>query len=97
LINSFCPHIDLRTFPFDTQTCVLLFESYSHNSEEVTLHWMVEPITLMKQITLPDFDMIQFDTKRETLLYPNGYWDELQVHNDIILIKWDKYFINFGG
>lgn len=40
---------------------------------------MVEPITLMKQISLPDFDMIQFDTKRETLLYPNGYWDELQV------------------
>jgi len=27
---------------------VLLFESYSHNSEEVTLHWMAEPITLMK-------------------------------------------------
>lgn len=72
-------NLDLRTFPFDTQTCMLLFESYSHNSEEVTLHWMVEPITLMKQITLPDFDMIQFDTKRETLLYPNGYWDELQA------------------
>jgi cation transporter family protein len=71
--------LDLRTFPFDTQTCTLLFESYSHNSEEVTLHWMDEPITLMKNIQLPDFDMVQFDTKRENMLYPNGYWDQLQV------------------
>jgi len=72
-------NLDLRTFPFDTQTCVLLFESYSHNSEEVTLHWMSEPITMMKNIQLPDFDMVQFDTKRENILFPNGYWDELQA------------------
>ncbi|KAI1716061.1 neurotransmitter-gated ion-channel ligand binding domain-containing protein [Ditylenchus destructor] len=72
-------NLDLRTFPFDTQNCVLFFESYSHNSEEVTLHWMTEPITMMKNIQMPDFDMVQFDTKRETLFYPNGYWDQLQV------------------
>ncbi|KAH7730517.1 CBN-MOD-1 protein [Aphelenchoides avenae] len=72
--------LDLRTFPFDTQTCTLLFESYSHNSEEVTLHWMEEPITMMKPIQLPDFDMVQFDTKKENNQYPNGYWDQLQVN-----------------
>lgn len=33
---------------------------------------MVEPITMMKVIQLPDFDMIQFDTKRVAVLYPNG-------------------------
>ncbi|KAI6186786.1 hypothetical protein M3Y98_00170700 [Aphelenchoides besseyi] len=71
--------LDLRTFPFDTQTCTLEFESYSHNNEEVSLHWMEEPITLMKMIQLPDFDMVQFDTKREISLYPNGYWDQLQA------------------
>lgn len=58
---------------------VLIFESYSHNSEEVTLRWMNEPITLMKPIQLPDFDMIFFKTNSETMLYPNGYWDQLQV------------------
>ncbi|TKR86927.1 hypothetical protein L596_011423 [Steinernema carpocapsae] len=57
--------LDLRSFPFDTQTCMLIFESYSHNSEEVTLHWMEEPVTLMKNIQLPDFDMVQFNTKRQ--------------------------------
>lgn len=71
--------LDLRTFPFDTQTCTLLFESYSHNNEEVTLHWMDEPITLMKVIQLPDFDMVQYDTRRESFIYPNGYWDQLQA------------------
>uniref|UniRef100_A0A914CN19 Uncharacterized protein n=1 Tax=Acrobeloides nanus TaxID=290746 RepID=A0A914CN19_9BILA len=68
-----------RLFPFDTRKCTLVFESYSHNSEEVTLHWMDEPITLMKNIQLPDFDMVQFDTKKENMVYPNGYWDSLQV------------------
>lgn len=70
----------------------LLLESYSHNNEEVTLHCelkrvegndrfsegMAEPITLMKQIQLPDFDMIQFDTKRVAVLYPNGFLEEIE-------------------
>ncbi|KHN72498.1 Ligand-gated ion channel 50 [Toxocara canis] len=71
--------LDLRTFPFDTQSCVLIFESYSHNSEEVTLKWMDEAVTLMKPIQLPDFDMVLFRANNETMLYPNGYWDQLQV------------------
>ncbi|KAI6239238.1 hypothetical protein M3Y99_00598300 [Aphelenchoides fujianensis] len=71
--------LDLRTFPFDTQTCSLQFESYSHNNEEVSLHWMEEPITMMNKIQLPDFDLVQFDTKREKSEYPNGNWDQLSV------------------
>lgn len=71
--------LDLRTFPFDTQSCVLIFESYSHNSEEVTLKWMDEAVTLMRPIQLPDFDLVLFRANNETMLYPNGYWDQLQV------------------
>ncbi|CAJ0568426.1 unnamed protein product, partial [Mesorhabditis spiculigera] len=71
--------LDLRRFPFDVQKCELIFESYSHNSEEVELHWMEEPLTLMKEILLPDFDLVNYNTKRDTLLYPNGYWDQLMV------------------
>lgn len=40
---------------------------------------MTEPITMMKNITLPDFDMVQFNTHHENILFPNGMWDELQV------------------
>lgn len=33
-VKSPC-NLDLRQFPFDVQSCILIFESYSHNSEEV--------------------------------------------------------------
>ena len=49
----------------------LLFESYSHNSEEVTLHWMHEPITLVRKIQLPDFDLVRWETRKENMFYPN--------------------------
>uniref|UniRef100_A0AC35F589 Uncharacterized protein n=1 Tax=Panagrolaimus sp. PS1159 TaxID=55785 RepID=A0AC35F589_9BILA len=68
-----------RLFPFDTRRCTLLFESYSHNSEEVTLHWMHEPITLVRKIQLPDFDLVRWETRKENMFYPNGYWDQLQA------------------
>ncbi|KAE9546466.1 hypothetical protein FO519_010322, partial [Halicephalobus sp. NKZ332] len=66
-------------FPFDTRRCTLLIESYSHNSEEVSLHWMEEAITFVKDIQLPDFDMVKFDTSKVNMFYPNGYWDQLQA------------------
>uniref|UniRef100_A0A1I7X8L5 Neur_chan_LBD domain-containing protein n=1 Tax=Heterorhabditis bacteriophora TaxID=37862 RepID=A0A1I7X8L5_HETBA len=34
-VKSPC-NLDLRQFPFDVQSCILIFESYSHNSEEVS-------------------------------------------------------------
>ncbi|KAL3986095.1 Neurotransmitter-gated ion-channel ligand binding domain family protein [Acanthocheilonema viteae] len=71
--------LDLRIFPFDIQSCILRFESYSHNKDEVTLRWMDHAITLMKPLQLPDFDLVCYRTNNETILYPNGYWDQLQV------------------
>lgn len=58
---------------------MLIFESYSHNNDEVTLRWMDEAVTLMKPIQLPDFDLVYYRIKNETMLYPNGFWDQLQV------------------
>lgn len=71
--------LDLRSFPFDTQECSLLFESYSYNSEEVKLEWFDVPITLMKRIELPDFDLVGFAADNNTLQYPNGLWDQLNA------------------
>uniref|UniRef100_A0A915Q1Z7 Ligand-gated ion channel 50 n=1 Tax=Setaria digitata TaxID=48799 RepID=A0A915Q1Z7_9BILA len=71
--------LDLRIFPFDTQSCTLRFESYSHNKDEVMLRWMDNAVTLMKPIQLPDFDLACYKINNETMLYPNGYWDQLQV------------------
>lgn len=40
---------------------------------------MDEAITLMKPVQLPDFDLVCYRINNETILYPNGYWDQLQV------------------
>ncbi|GMS79860.1 hypothetical protein PENTCL1PPCAC_2035, partial [Pristionchus entomophagus] len=71
--------LDLRRFPFDVQRCRIIFESYSHNSEEVELVWMDVPITFIHYIQLPDFDMVEFKTFKRNLMYPNGQWDQLEV------------------
>lgn len=72
--------LDLRSFPFDIQRCELIFESYSYNSEEVKLEWFLDsPVTLMKPIALPDFDLVGWLAENFTLPYPNGLWDRLRV------------------
>ncbi len=72
-------NLDLHSFPFDTQTCALLFESYSYNSEEVSLRWLHEPVTFVRKMELPDFTMIGWKAVNWTSPYPNGLWDELEV------------------
>lgn len=71
--------IDLRAFPFDTQKCFLVFESYSYNSQEVQLHWFHTPVTVMHETALPDFNLIDCKVERFQLEYPNGLWDDLKV------------------
>uniref|UniRef100_A0A0N4ZTQ9 Ligand-gated ion channel 50 n=1 Tax=Parastrongyloides trichosuri TaxID=131310 RepID=A0A0N4ZTQ9_PARTI len=70
---------ELRSFPFDCQSCVLSFESYSHNNAEVSLNWMQDAITLLNSNQLPDFDMVNFKTYKRIMEYPNGLWDQLRV------------------
>lgn len=71
--------MDLKMFPFDTQQCTLIFESYSYNMQEVKLTWHDEPVTFMSPVDLPDFSLKSYKTEKVRLQYPNGLWDELQV------------------
>lgn len=72
--------INLRTFPFDTQVCSMVFESYSYNSQRVRLEWFEEaPITLIKKMELPDFTLIDWQAHHSTVQYPNGAWDQLRA------------------
>lgn len=80
LVRAPCS-IDLRNFPFDQQSCSLLFESYSYNSQKVRLQWMKEPnaITLMKEsMELADFTLVTHQAEKHTVEYPNGHWDQLK-------------------
>ncbi|KIH48566.1 hypothetical protein ANCDUO_21364 [Ancylostoma duodenale] len=61
--------MDLSKFPMDTIECILTFESFNYNKEEVHMRWSDSPLIQYKDIELPDFSM----------LYAAGYWDELTV------------------
>lgn len=72
--------IDLRTFPFDSQSCYLIIESYSYNNQRVKLAWLPSaPLTFMKNIELPDFVLTSWVTFEGTLEYPNGIWSQLNA------------------
>ncbi|KAK6741649.1 hypothetical protein RB195_009491 [Necator americanus] len=70
----------LRTFPIDQQRCMLFYESFTHNHEQVEMEWIdtVPPITIMKgNITLPDYVLVDFSASSELRLYPPGIFNEL--------------------
>lgn len=51
----------LRTFPIDQQKCMLFYESFNHNYEQVQMEWTNVPITILKEnITLPDYVLVDF-------------------------------------
>uniref|UniRef100_A0A1I7UR67 Neur_chan_LBD domain-containing protein n=1 Tax=Caenorhabditis tropicalis TaxID=1561998 RepID=A0A1I7UR67_9PELO len=58
----------LRTFPIDQQRCMLFYESFTHNSDQVKMDWIttVPPITILKgNITLPDYVLVDFSASSE--------------------------------
>ncbi|KAK6029875.1 Neurotransmitter-gated ion-channel ligand binding domain protein [Ostertagia ostertagi] len=70
----------LRTFPIDQQRCMLFYESFTHNHDQVEMEWIdtVPPITIMKgNITLPDYVLVDFSASTELRLYPPGIFNEL--------------------
>ncbi|KAE9419678.1 hypothetical protein Angca_005012, partial [Angiostrongylus cantonensis] len=65
--------MNLERFPIDEQLCSLVFESYSYNTATVSINWMPTPITILDDISLPDFDLSEFKA------YKAGEWYRLTV------------------
>ncbi|VDM60978.1 unnamed protein product [Angiostrongylus costaricensis] len=71
--------MDLSKFPMDTIECILTFESFNYNNEEVHMRWSDSPLIQFKDIELPDFSMVNYSTSDNLTLYAAGYWNELTV------------------
>uniref|UniRef100_A0A914ZA25 Uncharacterized protein n=1 Tax=Panagrolaimus superbus TaxID=310955 RepID=A0A914ZA25_9BILA len=74
--------LDLTYFPMDTQQCNLIFESYSYNTAEVRIiwrDWEAVSIPDPNSKKLPDFELVDFMHKKQTLVYTAGLWDQLEV------------------
>nr|pir hypothetical protein F12B6.3 - Caenorhabditis elegans [Caenorhabditis elegans] len=61
--------MDLARFPIDTQYCQLVFESYSYNTASVSVNWMANPVTVLPEISLADFDLSRYRTSRHTEVF----------------------------
>ncbi|VDK42508.1 unnamed protein product [Anisakis simplex] len=74
--------MDLSNFPMDTQTCLLIYESFNYNNQEVRMRWNTDrpdPVYMLRPINLPDFDIQKIDPVLVRVVYAAGMWDELQV------------------
>ncbi|XGW19622.1 hypothetical protein V3C99_003456 [Haemonchus contortus] len=71
--------MNLERFPIDEQVCSLVFESYSYNTATVKIEWMPIPITVLDDISLPDFDLAGIRTFKHTESYKAGEWYRLTV------------------
>uniref|UniRef100_A0A915DLM0 Neurotransmitter-gated ion-channel ligand-binding domain-containing protein n=1 Tax=Ditylenchus dipsaci TaxID=166011 RepID=A0A915DLM0_9BILA len=53
--------IDLHKFPMDMIDCLLTFESYNYNRNDVRMEWnQPTPVLMFKDIELPDFSLVNF-------------------------------------
>ncbi len=52
--------MDLSQFPMDTQSCLLIYESFNYNNGDVRMRWsdIDEPVYRLKHMSLPDFDLL---------------------------------------
>lgn len=48
---------DLKTFPIDEQRCMLTYESFYHNNQAVQMIWTQNPVSFLKNIQLPDYEI----------------------------------------
>ncbi|KAK6727788.1 hypothetical protein RB195_005458 [Necator americanus] len=71
--------MNLERFPIDQQVCSLVFESYSYNTATVSIDWMPTAVTVLDDISLPDFDLSGIRTFKHTETYKAGEWFRLTV------------------
>uniref|UniRef100_A0A914RWW0 Neurotransmitter-gated ion-channel ligand-binding domain-containing protein n=1 Tax=Parascaris equorum TaxID=6256 RepID=A0A914RWW0_PAREQ len=78
----------LRTFPIDQQKCMLFYESFNHNYEQVAMEWTetAPPITILKHnITLPDYVLVDFTATSVRRVYVPAYIS--------VFISWVSFYL----
>uniref|UniRef100_A0A7E4UTZ8 Neur_chan_LBD domain-containing protein n=1 Tax=Panagrellus redivivus TaxID=6233 RepID=A0A7E4UTZ8_PANRE len=71
-------NMDLTNFPMDIQTCLLVYESFNYNNQEVRMRWKT-PAKATGKIVLPDYNLINISSWDQAVPYPAGMWDELHL------------------
>lgn len=84
--------MDLTTFPMDSISCILTFESYNYNIQEVRMEWnKPSSLILYKDIQLPDYSLVNYST---TIVQEVGFNCLKNIH--CIFSKRDKYIMLYN-
>ncbi len=60
--------MDLTGFPFDTVRCLLTFESFTYNTDEVRMHWLNNVSTMKDKMELADYGLEGIDESKATVV-----------------------------
>jgi len=74
-----CP-MKLNKFPFDTQECGFLLESYGYSTEDLVFEWKKEgPVQIDDGTELPKYDLKKTETGDCTKVYSTGAFTCIQM------------------
>lgn len=68
ILRSFC-QVDIEYFPFDEQTCILRFGSWTYHGLELDFNLLNDSVDLSKYKSSGEFELVTVTAKREVLEY----------------------------
>merc|ERR1711971_1049153 len=78
-VSLLCP-INLRRFPFDTQTCPLQLASYGGNKESIVYVWKsLDPVQMARSLYLLDYTLYGYGESYCDVITPTGEYSCAQA------------------
>ncbi|KAG1687996.1 Gamma-aminobutyric acid receptor subunit beta-like [Nymphon striatum] len=65
--------MDLHNYPLDLQECTVEIESYGYTVNDVVMYWITVPIDGVKEIKLPQFSIVNHNTKDRSEVLATEY------------------------
>ncbi|KAI3384189.1 hypothetical protein SNEBB_008222 [Seison nebaliae] len=87
-----CP-MDMRYFPFDTQTCVMEVASYAYTNRKIRLIWTNKtiPVEVNRKLQLPEFFLKKYNHSTEARIHSTGTYSGLLL--TFVLRRQSGYFL----
>eukprot|EP00058_Branchiostoma_floridae_P024506 XP_002609996.1 hypothetical protein BRAFLDRAFT_105432 [Branchiostoma floridae] len=79
----------MHLFPFDTQNCTLLFETYGYTTSDIVYYWYRgrQSVRGFSKISLADFVIENFDFLATTSTYNTGIMTVVTITNIVAKVK----------
>jgi len=75
----YCP-LNLRSYPFDYQTCTIMLASYGHHKSEIAYKWKdTDPINFPSTYHLSEMDLISWQAETNDIMTATGTYSTIQA------------------